>query len=50
MRATLLIALKDLRERLRDRSLFVFALVLPLALAYILSLTLGGVEDRKSVV
>lgn len=47
MRATLLIALKDLRERLRDRSLFVFALVLPLALAYLFSLTLGGVDSRS---
>jgi ABC-2 type transport system permease protein len=46
MRATLLIAAKDLRQRLRDRSLFLFALVLPLALAFIFSLTFGGVESR----
>lgn len=42
MSAALLIAAKDARERLRDRSLLLFALFLPLALAYVFSLILGG--------
>ena len=42
MRATLLIAWKDLRQRTRDRSAFVIAFVVPLALAFIFSLILGG--------
>ena len=41
MRATLLIAWKDLRQRARDRSAFVIAFVVPLALAFIFSLILG---------
>lgn len=38
------IATKDLRRRLRDRTAVLVALVLPLGLAYIFSLTLGDVE------
>ncbi|HZD72075.1 MAG TPA: ABC transporter permease [Actinomycetes bacterium] len=41
MHPALLIAAKDLRQRLRDASAIVMALVLPLALAVILSLVLG---------
>ena len=41
MWATLLIAWKDLRQRTRDRSAFVIAFVVPLALAFIFSLILG---------
>jgi len=40
------IATKDLRRRLRDRSAILVALVLPLGLAYIFSLTLGDVETQ----
>jgi ABC-2 type transport system permease protein len=47
--AALLIAAKDARERLRDRSVFLFALVLPLALAFVFSLILGGVDGRSQV-
>ncbi|MCC6223653.1 MAG: ABC transporter permease [Thermoleophilia bacterium] len=43
MRAALLIAAKDLRERLRDRSAVMIAVVVPLALAAIFSLTLHDV-------
>ena len=42
MRAALLIAWKDLRQRARDRSAFVIAFAVPLALAFIFSLILGG--------
>ena len=42
MRATLHIAWKDLRQRARDRSAFVIAFAVPLALAFIFSLILGG--------
>jgi ABC-2 type transport system permease protein len=47
MRAALLIAGKDLRQRIRDRSFLVFALVLPLALAFVFNLVLGGVTNRS---
>jgi ABC-2 type transport system permease protein len=40
------IATKDLRRRLRDRTAILVALVLPLGLAYIFSLTLGDVETQ----
>ncbi len=42
MRAALVIAWKDLRQRARDRSAFVIAFVVPLALAFIFSQILGG--------
>ncbi|HXH95813.1 MAG TPA: hypothetical protein VNH40_01265, partial [Gaiellaceae bacterium] len=38
MRTALLIARKDLRQRVRDRSVFLIALVVPLALASIFGL------------
>lgn len=41
MRAALLIAGKDLRQRLRDASAILMAIVLPFALAAVLGLTLG---------
>ncbi|HZD00989.1 MAG TPA: ABC transporter permease [Actinomycetes bacterium] len=55
MPPALLIAAKDLRQRLRDASAVVMAIVLPLALAFILSLTLGkatgqGMAFRYAVV
>jgi ABC-2 type transport system permease protein len=46
MSPVLLIAGKDLRERLRDASAIVMAIVLPLALAFILSLTLGKATEE----
>lgn len=46
MRDAWTIATKDLRRRIRDRTAILVALVLPLGLAYIFSLTLGDVETR----
>lgn len=45
MRAALLIASQDLRQRARDRSALLMAIVVPLALAFILSQILGGISD-----
>ncbi|EXG82481.1 ABC transporter permease [Cryptosporangium arvum] len=45
MRPVLLIVGKDLRERLRDRSLFLFAFVVPLLLAFVYDLVLGKASD-----
>jgi len=45
MRTALLIAAKDLRQRLRDRSVIVFAVIAPLALAFIFSLLLRGATE-----
>lgn len=42
MRAAFLITAKDLRQRLRDRSAFLAAVVAPLALAFALSVTISG--------
>jgi len=42
MSATVLISLKDLRERVRDRSAVMLAVVLPLALAFLFNLVLGS--------
>lgn len=42
MRAALVIALKDLRQRLRDRSMIVIAFAAPLGLALIVSAAFGG--------
>jgi ABC-2 type transport system permease protein len=46
MRDAWTIATKDLRRRLRDRTAILVALVLPFGLAWIFSLTLGGVETQ----
>lgn len=43
MRRLLTITAKDLRLRLRDRSIFIIALLAPLALAFIFNLVFGGV-------
>lgn len=40
--ASWLIALKDVRLRLRDRSFFIMGILAPLALAFIFNLTFGG--------
>jgi len=45
MRTALLIAAKDLRQRLRDRSVLIFAVIAPAGLAAIFSLLLGGVTE-----
>ena len=45
MPAAVLIALKDLRQRVRDRSVLIWGVVAPLGLATIFSLLLGGVAD-----
>ncbi|HEX5950036.1 MAG TPA: ABC transporter permease [Actinomycetota bacterium] len=44
MRAALLIAGKDLRQRLRDRSAIMVAFVVPLGLAFVFNATLGGIS------
>lgn len=44
MRHALLIAARDLRERARDRTLYVLAIVLPLGLAGIFTLILGDIS------
>lgn len=43
MRAALLVAAKDLRQRLRDRSLFIFGALVPFVLTFIFDLLLGPV-------
>lgn len=47
MRAALVIAAKELRQRIRDRSVFVIAFIVPFALAGILSLTLSNTDDSS---
>ncbi|HEY7484125.1 MAG TPA: ABC transporter permease [Streptosporangiaceae bacterium] len=47
MGTVLLIAGKDLRQRLRDRSLLMMALALPFALSFIFNLVFGGVDDGE---
>jgi ABC-2 type transport system permease protein len=49
MRAVLLISAKDARQRMRDRSVLLYALVLPLGLAFVFSLILGSVDDRSEI-
>ncbi len=47
MRAALRIAAKDLRQRLRDRSALMIAVVLPLALAFIFNLVFGSASTPR---
>lgn len=49
MGAALLIAAKDLRQRARDRSLFILAFVAPLALAFVFSIVFGGLDDGERI-
>ena len=50
MRAAFLIATKDLKERLRDRTAILIAVVVPLVLAFIFSAILGGATgDTKAI-
>jgi ABC-2 type transport system permease protein len=46
MRTALTIAVKDLKERLRDRSAIILAIVVPLGLAFIMNLTIGPAADQ----
>ena len=48
MRAALLILAKDLRQRLRDRSALLVAIVVPLVLASIFGLDLPQRDRRRS--
>jgi len=45
MRAALVIAAKDFRQRLRDRSAIIVAVIAPFGLAAIFGILLGGTED-----
>jgi len=47
IRAALLIMGKDLKERLRDRSAIILAVVVPLGLAFVMNLTLGPVTEQS---
>ncbi len=49
MRAALSIASNDLRQRLRDRSFFLFGVIVPFALALIFSLLLGPLTSSGPV-
>lgn len=49
MRSALTIATKDLRQRLRDRSAIVIAILVPLGLAFILGAALGEEDDDSAV-
>lgn len=49
MRAALLIAAKDLRLRVRDRSAFLMGLVVPFGLALVFSLILGGASGSGAL-
>jgi ABC-2 type transport system permease protein len=45
VRAALLIARKDLRQRLRDRSAFIYGIIAPLGLAILFSFIFGPLDD-----
>ena len=47
MHAAFTITAKDLKERFRDRSAIMLAVVVPLGLAFILNLTLGPVTEQS---
>lgn len=49
MRALLLITGKDLRQRVRDRSVFLFAIVVPFALAAVMSLVFGNTDEELDI-
>jgi ABC-2 type transport system permease protein len=46
MRAAIIIAAKDIKERVRDRSAIILAVVVPLGMAFILNATLSGITDE----
>src|SRR5699024_8542259 len=45
MRQLVTMAASDLRQRLRDKSVVIFALIVPLALMTVLNLIMGGLDD-----
>lgn len=47
IRAIRTIAAKDLRERLRDKSFFLLGILTPLALAFVLNLVFGGLNEGE---
>jgi ABC-2 type transport system permease protein len=47
MRAAITIAAKDIRERLRDRSAILLAVVIPLGLAFVLNASLSGITEGE---
>ena len=47
MPAALRIALKDLKLRVRDKSLFILGIITPLALAFIFNLVFGGADAEQ---
>ena len=47
MRQLWVMTVSDLRQRIRDRSVLIFALVVPLALMFVFNLTFGGVTDLE---
>lgn len=49
MRAAAQIAWKDLRQRIRDRSVFIWGIIAPVGLAAIFSLLLGQVGDTDAI-
>ncbi len=49
MRAILIVAAKDLKQRVRDRSFFIFGVLAPFSLAFILNLILGGSLDLNDI-
>ena len=49
MRAAFLIALKDLRQRTRDRSIFIWGIIAPVGLAAVFTLLLGSATDTDSI-
>ncbi|WP_131103195.1 ABC transporter permease [Ornithinimicrobium sufpigmenti] len=44
-RALLILVVHDLRQRLRDRSVLIFGLLVPFSLAFVFSLAFAGLED-----
>jgi ABC-2 type transport system permease protein len=46
IRAAFIIAGKDLKQRLRDRSAWILAVLVPLGLAFVLNLTLSGISGE----
>ena len=46
LRVAVAIAMKDLKQRLRDRSAIVLAIVAPFALTFIFAQTLSGITGR----
>ena len=49
VRAALLIAGKDLKARVRDRSALLIGIVVPLGLAFIFNAIFGGISNSKSI-